>query len=104
VAAVEGTVAVSGRTGLIGPGVEVGAGQTSRVELGKFPSPAREMTAADHAQLMQASACSAPVGAMGWRTTTPCSTGAPSPESDRPQITAAAGRGGQHVPESAGPG
>jgi len=32
VAAVEGTVAVSGRTGLIGPGVEVGAGQTSRVD------------------------------------------------------------------------
>jgi hypothetical protein len=41
VASVEGTVAVSGRTGLIGPGVEVGAGQTA-ASSSKFPSLPRD--------------------------------------------------------------
>ena len=94
VAAVEGTVAVSGRTGLIGPGVEVGAGQTSRVELGKFPSPPREMTAADHAQLMAGLGLFGTGGRDGLANDNALLDGRAVAESDRPQITAAAAAAG----------
>lgn len=52
VGGIDGTVAVQGRTGLIGPGVAVGPREITRVELGKFPSPAREASAAERSALM----------------------------------------------------
>lgn len=90
VAGIEGTVAVQGRTGLIGPGVAVGPGETSRVEVGKFPSPVREMSDAERAQMMAGLGLFGTGGHDGLATNNPLLDGTEVAESDRPQMTAAA--------------
>jgi len=90
VAGFDGVVAVQGRTGLIGPGVAIGADEVTRVESGKFPTEAAPLDAAQRAQLL------AGLGGVG--------TGEPDgldannallegrvvPAADRPQVAAAA--------------
>ncbi|MGH7789870.1 MAG: FecR family protein [Candidatus Binatia bacterium] len=49
---VDGTVAVAGRTGLIGPGAVVGPNQTTRIQRGKFPTPVETVDAAAAAPLL----------------------------------------------------
>ena len=51
VVGVEGTVAVQGTTGIIGPGVAVAPNETTRVPLDGFPSPARALDAAQASHL-----------------------------------------------------
>lgn len=89
VAGIEGTVAVQGRTGLIGPGVEVGAGQTTRVEIGKFPSPVREMSEAERTQMIAGLGLFGTGGSDGLATNNPLLEGTQVAESDRPQQVAA---------------
>ena len=93
VAGIEGTVAVSGRTGLIGPGVAVGPGQTSRVEIGKFPSPVRELSDAERGQMMAGLGLFGTGGRDGLDTNNALLDGTAVAESDRPQMTAAAAEG-----------
>jgi opacity protein-like surface antigen len=93
VGGLEGTVAVSGRTGLIGPGVAVGPGQSSRVEVGKFPSPVREMSDAERAQMMAGLGLFGTGGHDGLDTNNALLDGTAVADSDRPQMTAAAAEG-----------
>lgn len=90
VGGIEGTVAVLGRTGLIGPGVAVGPGQTSRVEVGKFPSPVRDMSDAERAQMMAGLGLFGTGGNDGLASNNPLLDGTAVAESDRPQVAAAA--------------
>ena len=97
VAGIEGTVAVSGRTGLLGPGVDVGPGQTSRVELGKFPSPVQEMSDTERAKAMAGLGLFGTGGRDGLDTNNALLDGTYVAESDRPQVTAAATSGGKYL-------
>lgn len=53
VAAIDGTVAVQGTTGIIGPGVAVGASEMTHVPRDGFPSPAKALDTAEVADLTQ---------------------------------------------------
>lgn len=90
VAGIDGDVAVQGRTGLIGPGVTVGPGQASRVELGKFPSPVRELSAADRAQMTAGLTLLGGISGSGLDTDNALLDGRVVADGDRPQTTAAA--------------
>lgn len=90
VAGIDGEVAVQGRTALIGPGVAVGPGQVSRVELGKFPSPVRELTAAEKSQMTAGLTLLGGAGGTGLDTDNALLDGRAVADSDRPQLTAAA--------------
>ncbi len=65
-------------------------GETSRVELGKFPSPAREMSAADRTQIMAGLGLFGTGGRDGLDNDNPLLDGRVVAESDRPQMTAGA--------------
>jgi hypothetical protein len=95
VAGIEGTVAVQGRTTVFGPGVAVGPGQFTRVEIGKFPSPAREMSDGERAQMLAGLTLFGTGGRDGLDTNNPLLEGSVVAESDRPQLTAAAGATGE---------
>ncbi|MBX3025874.1 FecR domain-containing protein [bacterium] len=90
VAGLEGTVAVQGRTAVIGPGVAVGRDETSRVEIGKFPSPVREMSAAERTQMLAGLGLFGTGGRDGLDTDNPLLEGSVVAESDHPQLSAAA--------------
>lgn len=90
VAGIDGEVAVQGRTALIGPGVAVGPGQLSRIELGKFPSPVREITAAEKSQMTAGLTLLGGAGGTGLDTDNALLDGRVVADSDRPQLTAAA--------------
>lgn len=92
VAGLDGEVAVQGRTGVMGPGVAVGPGQTSRVELGKFPSPVRELSAEEKAQMTAGLSLLGGVARSGLDTDNALLEGREVADGDRPQLgtTAAA--------------
>ena len=96
VAGLDGVVAVQGRTGLIGPGVAVGANEVSRVEVGKFPSPVRIATAEERAELTAGLAVPGG-GNDGLDTDNPVLAGLEVAESERPQLAAAAAQGGPYL-------
>lgn len=97
IAGLEGTVAVQGRTTVIGPGVAVGRGQVSRVEIGKFPSPVRELSATERTQMLAGLELSGTGGRDGLDTDNPLLEGSVVAESDRPPLSAAAATGGTYL-------
>ncbi|MEO8602870.1 MAG: FecR family protein [bacterium] len=97
VAGLEGVVSVQGRTALIGPGVAVGADETSYVESGKFPSPVKALDAALRGQLL-AGLDSVGTGERdGLDTDNPLLDGRNVPAEDRPQVSAAATKDGSYL-------
>lgn len=96
VGGIDGVVAVQGRTGLIGPGVAVGANEVSQVEVGKFPSPVRAVTAEERTQLM-AGLVMPGSGNHGLDTDNPVLEGLVVAESERPQLAAAGAKGGPYL-------
>jgi len=90
VGGLEGVVAVQGRTGLIGPAVTVGANQMSRVEAGKFPSPIKNMDAAQRGAMLAGLEAFGTGERDGLDVDNALLEGSTVAASDRPQASAAA--------------
>lgn len=97
VAGLEGTVGVQGRTTVIGPGVDVGPAQMTRVEIGKFPSPAHEMTDVERGKMVAGLGLFGLGARDGLASDNPLLDGSVVAESDRPQLTAAAAANGTYL-------
>lgn len=87
----DGVVAVQGRTGLIGPGVAVGAGEVTRVESGKFPTEAKAVDAAERARLLAGLGAVGTGARDGLDADNPLLQGRLVAAEDRPQVAVAAG-------------
>ena len=89
VVGLDGVVAVQGRTGLIGPGVAVGAGETTQVVSGKFPTEVQPIDAAHRTRVL------AGLGGVGTGerdsldANNPLLEGRLVPAEDRPQVAVA---------------
>lgn len=99
VAGIDGVVAVQGRTGLIGPGVAVGANEVSTVEIGKFPSPVRVASAEERRQLM-AGLVVPGSGNHGLDANNPLLEGLVVADSERPQLAAGGAQSGPYLKPS----
>lgn len=87
---IDGTVAVQGRTGLIGPAVAVGPNETSRVVTGKLPTEVAVAEAAARTRILAGIGLLGTGGRDGLDTNNPLLEGTVVAEADRPRVAAAA--------------
>lgn len=86
---IEGVVAVQGRTGLIGPGVAVGPGETTRVQQGAFPSPIKPVEVAQRAAVLEGLRVVGTGAREGLDIDNPIAEGRVVAPEDRPEMAAA---------------